>query len=448
MDCILRATHGWVATVLALWLAAGASAMDGAAVSGPDLNVVTQVPSTLPISDDGAAGPIMGLPAAESAPVTFEPQKVASAVAPAKSSVEPLPRIEDIQRARSEQLEMVAQQADRKTKHGLELAGRGAFFAARSEFLGAMQLIAQGLDAELKTHTHSRAFTAGLTALKESEDFLPNANRLETEVDVSAMIALHKTSLLKEEAKTATALAALQSYLTFAQSQFAKAVGGEIAGSMALHSLGKLHAVMAQKKNTTVVAPESKAVVYYQAALLSFPQNYMAANDLGVLLAQYGRYEDARGILERSLAICPQSTTYHNLAVVWRQMNRPMVANQLESQAAVMRQSESATNQSSALASNGKVQWLDSQTFSQSSMSSLVGPVGATPAPVAAKDSQTKADSSNGVASRTPAFSTPGSAPAGSPVAAQAVRAPVDSGRSSTPASAQRRAWGASTYQR
>jgi len=38
---------------------------------------------------------------------------------------------------RSVQLEQVAQQADRRTRHGCELAGRGAYFAARSEFTGA-----------------------------------------------------------------------------------------------------------------------------------------------------------------------------------------------------------------------------------------------------------------------------------------------------------------------
>ena len=58
---------------------------------------------------------------------------------------------------------------------------------------------------------------------------------------------------------------------------------------MALHALGKLHAALAQKKGSLVVAPESKAMVFYQAALLVYPNNYMAANDLGVLLAQCGQ---------------------------------------------------------------------------------------------------------------------------------------------------------------
>ena len=53
--------------------------------------------------------------------------------------------------SRSEQLEQVAQQADRQTRHGFELAGRGAYFAARSEFIGALRLVAEGLDTEQKT---------------------------------------------------------------------------------------------------------------------------------------------------------------------------------------------------------------------------------------------------------------------------------------------------------
>ena len=40
---------------------------------------------------------------------------------------------------RSEQLEQIARQADRQTQHGFELAGRGAYFAARLEFLGGAE---------------------------------------------------------------------------------------------------------------------------------------------------------------------------------------------------------------------------------------------------------------------------------------------------------------------
>jgi hypothetical protein len=66
---------------------------------------------------------------------------------------------------RSEQLEAIAREADRHTRHGFELAGRGAFFAARSEFIAALRLVAQGLDTD--GQTKSRQVVGGcLTALK------------------------------------------------------------------------------------------------------------------------------------------------------------------------------------------------------------------------------------------------------------------------------------------
>ena len=59
---------------------------------------------------------------------------------------------------------------------------------------------------------------------------------------------------------------------------------------MALRSLGKLHAAMAEKGSSEMALPEAKAITFFQAALLVCPRNYLAANDLGVLLAQQNDY--------------------------------------------------------------------------------------------------------------------------------------------------------------
>ena len=72
----------------------------------------------------------------------------------------------------------------------------------------------------------------------------------------------------------------------------------------------------------------------------SIPKNYMAANDLGVLLAQCGNYADARTMLEHSLSLCPQSTSWQNLAVVYRQLGQTALAEQADRQAALLRQAE------------------------------------------------------------------------------------------------------------
>ena len=60
----------------------------------------------------------------------------------------------DEAKPRSEQLEAIARQADRHVRHGFDLAGKGAYFAARAEFVAALRLLAQGLDAEYQTKAH------------------------------------------------------------------------------------------------------------------------------------------------------------------------------------------------------------------------------------------------------------------------------------------------------
>ncbi len=100
-------------------------------------------------------------------------------------------RIAAAEGKRSEQLEQVARQADQQTRHGFGLAGRGAYFAARSEFLGALRLVAEGLDTEQKTDVHSRALAAALTAMKEAEDFLPSGSRIGSRLDLPGVIAAH-----------------------------------------------------------------------------------------------------------------------------------------------------------------------------------------------------------------------------------------------------------------
>jgi tetratricopeptide (TPR) repeat protein len=318
---------------------------------------------------------------------------------------------------RSPQLEQVAQQADRRIRHGFELAGRGAHFAARAEFVGALRLVAEGLDTEQNTNVHSRGLAAALVALKEAENFLPNGSRLETDLDVPGIVAAHTTPVLKNVTEQVTPLAALRCYLTFAQEQFAAAAGEEIAGSMALHALGKLHTAVAQKKGALIAGPETKAMVFYQAAMLVYPKNYMAANDLGVLLAQCGSYGDAQAMFHRSVVICPQATGWQNLAKVYRQLGQTTLAERAAQQATLL-----ARQQPMPASGNGLVQWLDPPSFAQTSTTAPNAP-GFTPAP--------------------PRTSVAGWPPAALPAERQSV-----ADRRAAPSAAERMSWGTGPYQR
>ena len=120
-----------------------------------------------------------------------EPSPVAAPSAPQdlQSTSEPEPSILlplDEAKPRSEQLEAIARQADRHVRHGFDLAGKGAYFAARAEFVAALRLLAQGLDAEHQTKAHSQSLSAALMALQEAEDFIPKGSQLEADLDLPA----------------------------------------------------------------------------------------------------------------------------------------------------------------------------------------------------------------------------------------------------------------------
>ena len=54
----------------------------------------------------------------------------------------------------------------------------------------------------------------------------------------------------------------------------------------------------------------------YQAAVLAEPKNFLAANELGVLLAENGNLARARELLAHSARLYPAAVTLQNLAAV------------------------------------------------------------------------------------------------------------------------------------
>jgi tetratricopeptide (TPR) repeat protein len=374
LNRILRVMLGTMAAVaLGLATPAGHAAPNDAGVGSPGA-------SSSPTTGD-LTPPLLAVPSGETstneAPAEMPPAEMAS---PLKTT--------DTNHDRSNQLEQIARQVDRQTRHGFDLAERGAYLAARSEFFGALKILADGLDTDRKTDIHGRALTAALTAMKEAEDFLPGQSHVETAEDLARVIAMHTTPVLKGETSNATSMTALKSYFTYAQEQFAQVTGDEVAGSMTLYALGKLHNVMGQKRSGRVPGAESKAMVYYQAALLAYPNNFMASNDLGVLLAQCGNYTDARTMLEHSLSLNQQSTTWHNLAVVYAQLGEPALAQRADQQAAAIRQAEMSRRKMTLGTVNNSVVWVDPQSFAETSSNTpnspgAIAPSQPPPAPTA-----------------------------------------------------------------
>jgi tetratricopeptide (TPR) repeat protein len=257
---------------------------------------------------------------------------------------------------RSAEMAAVASQAEARVQHGIQLAGRGAHYSARAEFIAALQLIAQANDAEQKTRIYSTGLTAGVIALRESADFVRQHSSL-PDFNLERIVARHKTPILKQaDSSKVTALAAAQAYYTFAREQLTAAAGQEHAGSMALYGLGKI--AMANANKSQQLEFTAQAMSFYQAALMSDANNYRAANELGVLLAQNGRLLQARDLLIRSVTLSSQPAAWQNLAAVHTRLGEENLAQRARHQ--VERLEQGKNPQLPA------VEWVDAATFANS----------------------------------------------------------------------------------
>ena len=230
-------------------------------------------------------------------------------------------------------LEMIAPQAQAHIDYAMNLAERGAVQSAQAEFILALDLIADALDADTKNtaRAHARAVQAGLTAIEETKDFVPADTPHNVVINLAQLAATHQTPVLKDiDVSRMTRAKALQHYHTYATQQLAFAGGRSAIASSALYGLGRAECVTTAGANSRNPLGGPNAMALYQSALLVDPRNYMASNELGVLMARFGDLESAAGQLTHSLSIKPQVETWHNLATVYRRMGQQEKAEQAE----------------------------------------------------------------------------------------------------------------------
>jgi hypothetical protein len=218
-------------------------------------------------------------------------------------------------------------------QRGFGLARRGALYAARTEFVQVLRRVAQAQDAVADTSKHSRSLAAGLRALDEAEDFVPNGVQMEAELDVRTAASSHRTSVLPETPEEVSPFEAVALYHSFAQEQLKEAVANEQAGSMALYGLGTIYAQLAQRNDDDVQLTRG-AMTMYSAALSACPNNHLAANELGVLVCRAGRADEAAALFEQTINFAPSAIAYHNLAMAQQRIGLvgPAAANEIESQ--------------------------------------------------------------------------------------------------------------------
>ncbi|MEX0792213.1 MAG: tetratricopeptide repeat protein [Pirellulaceae bacterium] len=257
-------------------------------------------------------------------------------------------------------------------ENGMSLAHRGAYYSARAEFIQAMRLITQTLDTQQSTREHSAALSSGLVALDEASAFIPEGAKLEADLDLPMIIRSHRTPALKEEdLKELTPLAAVQAYFGYAQEKLRFAAGGVPEATQALFGLAKLQEFMhgGESGNRALIGPRSIAL--YQTALSIDPTHAETANELGVLLARYGQYEDAKHALLQGLRSRPYAESWNNLARVHELLGEPDLAQLARQEAAAPQ----------ARGGNQVVRWTTPEEFTDEGRPTLRQPSQATSRP-------------------------------------------------------------------
>jgi hypothetical protein len=226
---------------------------------------------------------------------------------------------------------VVAQHATERIRSGYALAERGAYFAAQRELVAALRLIAEAADQTAGAAHCTTALASGLRAMDEAEDFTPRGREQSAELSMSVIVSSHRTPAAKElpvDQLLPQQLA--DAYFRYAETQLAASVAGEPAGSMALHALGKLSTRLGRTEPDSNPLAARKALALQNAALLARDDNYLAAHELAVLLAESGHLADSERVLEHVVARAPDPVVLRNLAYVQRKLGRPDHAAQSE----------------------------------------------------------------------------------------------------------------------
>jgi tetratricopeptide (TPR) repeat protein len=291
---------------------------------------------------------------------------------------------------------MIAPQARAHIDYALNLAERGAVKSAQAEFIAALDLIADALDADTRNteRAHARAIQAGMTAIEETGDFVPSDTPHNVIINLAQLAATHHTPVLKNiDVSRMTRAEALQRYHTYATQQLAFGGGHSAIASSALYGLGRAECVTAAGASIRRPLGAPNAMAVYQAALLVDSQNYMAANELGVLMVRFGDLPGAADQLEHSISIKPRVETWHNLATTYERMGQTEKAQQAEHERQKLLaapRTNAVANDSTDLGARTNLRWIDTDTFAATATPyGLDGPPARAnkSAPVAQRDS-------------------------------------------------------------
>ena len=241
-----------------------------------------------------------------------------------------------------------------------DLAERGAVHAAEEEFTKALWVMAQARQLEDPKLSCTRSLATALIALEEAEDFSPSVAATALEPDLRMVAVGHRTPVLRElsDETPITALGAIQRYYNYARQHLTTALGNEPSASRALYGLGRLQAALPSEGPVGNRFAQAKAMMMHLAAVQVDSKNFESANELGVLLARYGRPAEAKKALLQSLEVSPTAIAWHNLSKVCETLGDQRTAEYAQRQHAAL-----AKQQESSLPLASAIRWVTPASF-------------------------------------------------------------------------------------
>ena len=244
---------------------------------------------------------------------------------------------------------------------GFDLARRRAFYSARARFVEALRIVSRSLDEQSASTEHATALRRGLAAFHEAADFFPRSNKPDQDVNLRSVAAGHETPIFNHvDTAGLTPEQGLREYLSFAEQELARGLGHDPIAAQALYGLGRLQTHPEANAAAPGHVQARRAITLYQAALIIDSRNYSAANELGVLLARHGQFEQAVRALRHCVALSPQATAWKNLAAVHEQMGQREQARLARREAST---AASSSQRGMSVAPGPSVQWVDAEAF-------------------------------------------------------------------------------------
>ena len=211
--------------------------------------------------------------------------------------------------------------AAKRVQYGKSLARRGAFFAAREEFLNALYLVAESHDRRSGRSNYSSRLKAGLLALDEVKSFGKITRNQDTPQARQFVLGTLQTKIVApQDGARYTRNQLIELFCQHASSEIVQSLGKSPAASESLFSYGKLLAAETKLEDAQEAINAQSSWAFFLAAATVNPQNHESTNELGARLLKSGQLAKAKEMFLQSVHGANSAVYWSNLAETHRQI--------------------------------------------------------------------------------------------------------------------------------